>query len=106
MLGGHLDRLVHIRALDQAEPAHLLLGLGERPVGEQQLAAAYPDGLALGGRAPPPAPPPPPPLRPPPAPPRAAPLPRGPGGPRPPGPPPAFPPSSLPPPHQRPPAPG
>src|SRR5690348_15226597 len=50
MLGGHLDRLVHITALDQAEPAHLLLGLGERPVGEQQLAAAYPDGLALGGR--------------------------------------------------------
>src|SRR6478672_8774214 len=51
MLGGHLDRLVHIQALDQAEPAHLLLGLGERPVGEQQLAAAHPYGLAFGGRS-------------------------------------------------------
>src|SRR4029077_14470471 len=56
MLGGHLDGLVHIPALDQAEPAHLLLGLGERPVGEQQLAAAHPHGPALRrgppGRAP------------------------------------------------------
>src|SRR5207244_592794 len=42
--------LVHVTALDQADPAHLLLGLGERPVGEQQLAAADPDGLALGRR--------------------------------------------------------
>src|ERR1700761_7124377 len=56
MLGRHRDRLVQRRALDQAEPAHLLLGLGKRPVGEQQLAAAHPHRLALGGRAPPPAP--------------------------------------------------
>src|SRR4051812_13115812 len=38
VLGGNLDRLVEIPALEQVEPAHLLLGLGERPVRQHHLA--------------------------------------------------------------------
>src|SRR5919198_1327189 len=50
VLGGHLDRLVEILALQQVEPSDLLPGLGERPIGHQQLTVAYPDGRGVADR--------------------------------------------------------
>jgi hypothetical protein len=38
----HLDRLVQVRAVEQIQAAHELLGLRERAVGHQRLAAADP----------------------------------------------------------------
>ena len=38
VLGGHFDRLVKIRALEDVETSDLLLGLRERAVGDDNLA--------------------------------------------------------------------
>src|SRR5215470_4007538 len=48
MRGGHLDGRVQVGALDQVGAAHLLLGLGIRAVGDQQVAVADPDDPGLG----------------------------------------------------------
>src|SRR5215472_10109112 len=40
-------RLGHAGALDQVESGDLLFGLGEGPVAEQQVTAAYPHGRGL-----------------------------------------------------------
>ena len=40
VLGRHLDRLVQVAGLDDVEAGDLLLGLGERAVGDQHLAVA------------------------------------------------------------------
>lgn len=48
MLRGDLDRLIEVGAVDQHEPADLLLGLGERPVGQQQLVLPDPNGRRVG----------------------------------------------------------
>src|SRR5947209_17885571 len=44
------DGLVEVLAVDEIEPADLLLGLGERPVRRQDLAVTYPDAAGVGGR--------------------------------------------------------
>jgi hypothetical protein len=44
MSGGHLNRLVEARALDDVEAGHLFFGFGERAIGYQQLAVADADG--------------------------------------------------------------
>jgi hypothetical protein len=53
VLGGDLDRLVQVPAVDQVEAAHLLLGLGERARRWSHLAARRrtPVDSAGGGRA-------------------------------------------------------
>jgi len=39
-LGGHLDGLAAVRALDDQDASDLFLGLGERPVGDHDPAVA------------------------------------------------------------------
>src|SRR5271168_358859 len=45
MCRSHLDRLVDIRALQDVESADDFLGLGERPVTDDDFAVAHPNGL-------------------------------------------------------------
>src|SRR5215471_13040830 len=49
MRGSHLDGRVQVRALDHVVPAHLLLGLRVRAVGDQHVAVADPDDPGLAG---------------------------------------------------------
>ena len=51
VLGRDLDGLVQVGAVDDVVAGDLLLGLGERPVAEQHLAAADPYGRGVLGRA-------------------------------------------------------
>ena len=48
VLGGHLDRLVEVGALEDVVAGDVLLGLGERAVGEHDLAVADADGRRVG----------------------------------------------------------
>jgi hypothetical protein len=50
VLRGRLDRLLQAVALQDVEAGHVLLGLRERPVGAQHLAAAHPYGDRVGGQ--------------------------------------------------------
>src|SRR4051794_12311293 len=58
VLGGNLDRLVEIPALEHVEPADLLLGLGEGPVRQHHLAATDLHGRGVADGAEPRAEPP------------------------------------------------
>jgi hypothetical protein len=50
MPGGDLDGLLQAAALEDVEPADRLLGLGERPVGDDRLPVANADGARSARR--------------------------------------------------------
>ena len=48
MAESHLHRLIEVGAFDDLKTSHLLLGLGEGPVGDQKLATPVAHGLGVG----------------------------------------------------------